>query len=228
MKIQISSRMSPQGSTFPCSLHPWPDALTFTLGLGCGPFGDLLACLSTGFVFIFEVGIPSLFTQGVLWSRDCFTWWAVCPTGPVRNVFKEGTRFSALFKTRRPGPLGKCPAHQFFAPASLPRASGKGIMSGGPFQGLSQEVKIENPPSWTKRWGMDSRSQQWGPQSVYRWSCKTSKSVQGSTDYRALIWEEIISCIPVVYPDITCRNYYDKMALLLPVIPCKRRLNEGL
>lgn len=155
MKIQISSRIS--SPLFPApSTH---DLMLWHLLLGwLWPMWGFIRLFINWVCIHFEVGIPSLFTQGVLWSRDCFTWWAVCPTGPFRNVFKEGIRFSALFKTRRPGPLGKCPARQqFFAPASLPRASGNSITSRGPFQGLSQEVKKKkNPPSWTNRWVMDN------------------------------------------------------------------------
>lgn len=71
------------------------------------------------------------------------TYYAASQTGPLREVFKDGTCFSTLLSQDGQEYWASVPARlQSFAPVSLLRASGSGTF---------QDLKRENLPSWTKK-----------------------------------------------------------------------------
>lgn len=90
--------MSPQGSTFPVPSTPDLMLWHLLLGLVVAHVGIYSPAYQLGLYSSLKLAFLHCLHRECCEAGTCVTWWAVCPTGPFRNVFKEGTRFSALLR----------------------------------------------------------------------------------------------------------------------------------
>lgn len=183
----------------------------------------MICLLSTGFAFVFEVGIPSPCKQWTLWSRGLVMAYSASRWArPLRNFFKEGSASLALSDdVDRPAEESGCPSGP--VPWPLDRGLQGVAQSGDACQVFCPELKEKYLLSWKKRKVANSIAPPPRPQP------STSEAARQESFNRAHNPERTdyfqYSC---GLSDITCRNRFDKMALFLPVIPCKRSLNKGL